>query len=169
MPTAAATLREIRDRCQGGIPLELDQSNFLYQALDKFLSHQCRSFEEALSLRCGRGGIPWWREDANRARDAALRELAGRYFGLESITARARAVHGLARRYAAAAWRFDRDVKSMPRQYLGTQREWLWRAFVSGAPMPIGERQLRTILTGGPTEGMTVVGEPSPKKAEDQS
>lgn len=159
MSSAVATLREIRDRCQGGVPLELDQARFLYQTLDKFLSHRCRNFEEALNLRYGRGGIPWWREDANRARDTALRELARRYLGSHSITARARAVHALAVRYAASAWRFDRDRKDPPRQYLGTSREWLWRAFASGAPMPIGERQLRTILVDDPPNGLPSAGE----------
>jgi hypothetical protein len=34
----------------------------------------------------------------------------------------------------------------MPETYEGTPLEFLWRAFKSGAPMPIGERQLRRIL-----------------------
>ena len=34
----------------------------------------------------------------------------------------------------------------MPPDYADTQKECLWRAFKSGAPMPIGERQLRNVL-----------------------
>jgi hypothetical protein len=34
----------------------------------------------------------------------------------------------------------------MPERYAGTQNEYLWRAFKSGAAMPISERQLRNIL-----------------------
>ena len=55
-----------------------------------------------------------------------------------------------ARRYAASTWRFDRDNDAMPAHYAGTSKECLWRAFKSRAPMPIGERQLRNILTPRP-------------------
>jgi hypothetical protein len=34
----------------------------------------------------------------------------------------------------------------MPVDYAGTAHEQLWLAFKSGAAMPLGERQLRTIL-----------------------
>jgi hypothetical protein len=34
----------------------------------------------------------------------------------------------------------------MPTEHGGKPRELLWRAFKSGAPMPIGERQLRHIM-----------------------
>ncbi len=34
----------------------------------------------------------------------------------------------------------------MPPRYSDTQNEYLWRAFKSGAAMPISERQLRSIL-----------------------
>ncbi|HJS33274.1 MAG TPA: hypothetical protein VJ924_14870 [Alphaproteobacteria bacterium] len=63
-----------------------------------------------------------------------------------TISARANHVRTLATRYAASAWRFDRDRDQMPPHYSGTPMEMLWRAFKSGAPMPIGERQLRNIL-----------------------
>jgi len=52
----------------------------------------------------------------------------------------------LAVRYAGSTWRFDRDRQSLPAGYAGGVHEWLWRAFSSGAPMPIGERQLRHVL-----------------------
>jgi hypothetical protein len=38
----------------------------------------------------------------------------------------------------------------MPGRYRGTAKESLWRAFKSGAPMPLGERRLRSILAGCP-------------------
>jgi hypothetical protein len=34
----------------------------------------------------------------------------------------------------------------MPPDYVGRENECLWRAFKSGAPMPIGERRMRHIL-----------------------
>jgi hypothetical protein len=52
----------------------------------------------------------------------------------------------MARRYAASAWRHDRENGEMPAHYRGTAKECLWRAFASGATMPLCERQLRTIL-----------------------
>jgi len=57
-------------------------------------------------------------------------------------------MHTRAVRYGASAWRHDRGVGEMPRAYAGTDREPLWRAFRSGAPMPLGERQLRNIIAG---------------------
>ena len=60
--------------------------------------------------------------------------------------ARAREIWTVASRYAASTWRFDNELEAMPEHYLGTQHEFLWQAFKSGAAMPIGERQLRNIL-----------------------
>lgn len=54
--------------------------------------------------------------------------------------------HYPAVRYAASAWRFERAIEQMPERYAGTTSEFPWRAFKAGAPMPIGERQLRNIL-----------------------
>jgi hypothetical protein len=46
----------------------------------------------------------------------------------------------------ASAWRIDRNYEDMPPAYAGTPKEFLWQAFQSGAPMPLGERQLRNIV-----------------------
>jgi len=50
------------------------------------------------------------------------------------------------KRYGGSAWRLDREHAAMPADYAGTPHAHLWRAFKSGAAMPLGERQLRTIL-----------------------
>jgi hypothetical protein len=145
-------LESISARCLAGQPLDEGQRHWLGRALAEYLTHRCPTIEDAMQLRGDRGGIPWWREQANRKRDAALRELAARYFGGLSVTAQAARLRVLAVRYAASAWRFDRDRAAMPVHYAGGVHEWLWRVFSSGAPMPIGERQLRHILSGcGPT------------------
>jgi hypothetical protein len=34
----------------------------------------------------------------------------------------------------------------MPARYTGTKYAYLWRAFRSGAPMPLGMRQLQNVL-----------------------
>jgi hypothetical protein len=145
MPT---TIDRLRMACRRCLDDGDDQLVWLGRSLNEFLTQRCRSLDEALGLQVGRGGIPWWREEANRKRDAALRELAARHLLEHSVTAQARQVHVLSVRYAASAWRFDRDRPSMPPHYAGTPHEWLWLAFSSGAPMPIGERQLRNILPG---------------------
>ena len=139
-------LREIAPRCLSGEPLDEDLSQWLGNALEQVLSRHCRTIEDALGLKFPQGGIPWWREEANRTRDNALRQLAERFFGDLSPCARAREIRTIADRYAASAWRHDRDRDEMPQRYAGNPHGLLWEAFKSGAIMPIGERQLRNIF-----------------------
>ena len=148
---AIGNMREIARRCRRGEPLNPPLLQWLGASLDRFLLRRCPTIEDAFGLRAPRGGVPWWLEEAIRCRDTALRELAGRFFADASIARRARQIHVLAVRYAASAWRYDRERDASPARYGGTPGEWLWRAFKSGAPMPICERQLRSILAhGGP-------------------
>jgi hypothetical protein len=140
------SLRDISRRCLSAQPLSDEQLNWLGQSLAEFLAHRTRSVDEALGLRFGRGGVPWWREEAMRKRDAALRQLADRFHAGLSVSAQARIIRGAAIRFGASAWRRDRELDAMPAYYAGREHEWLWRAFASGAPMPIGERQLRHVL-----------------------
>ena len=140
------SLREISRCCLGDKPLSSELSHWLGHSLEKFLQHSCTSVDDALGLRFAQGGVPWWREEAIRERDAALRELAERFFGELAHTARARRIRTLSVRYAASAWRFDREGDAMPARHVDTPHEYLWRAFRSGAVMPLGERQLRNIL-----------------------
>lgn len=139
-------LRDISHRCRNHEQLSPAQLSWLGQVLNDFLSRRCRSVDEAFGLRFARGGVPWWLEEAQRQRDAALRELASRHFAGLSVSAQARLIRSLANRYAGTAWRFDRERQIPPDGYAGTAHEWLWLAFASGAPMPIGERQLRHVL-----------------------
>src|SRR5690242_20630635 len=146
MLTTIDNLREIARCCQAGEVLDQDLSHWLEASLERFLRRQCQSIEEAMGLRAARGGVPWWLEEAMRQRDAALRDLAGRFFATLSASAQARQIHVLSLRYGASAWNLDRKVSEMPQRYLAKPSEWLWRAFKSGAPMPICERQLRNVL-----------------------
>lgn len=143
MPT---NIDKLRTACRRCLDDSDDQLRWLGRSLQEFLAHRCRSVDEALGLQAGRGGIPWWREEANRKRDAALRQLAARHLAGLSITAQARQLHVLTVRYAGSTWRFDRTRPAMPTSYTGSVHECLWLAFSSGAPMPIGQRQLRNIL-----------------------
>ncbi|MEE8173657.1 MAG: hypothetical protein V3T62_12075 [Alphaproteobacteria bacterium] len=141
-------LRQIKQRCMAGEPLEAQQSEWLGDALAHFLDRRCTSMDDALGLRFGQGGMPWWREEANRLRDAALREIAQTYMQGLTKSAQARQIALLGLRYAASAWRFDHTSEDMPAHYQSTVKQPLWQAFRSGATMPIGERQLRNILVG---------------------
>ncbi len=146
MLTTIRKLREIARRCARGEALDADLARWLGHGLEEYLVRHYRTLEDALGLKSPRGGVPWWLEEAMRQRDAALRSLAGQLFEALPTAVQAKRIHDLAVRYCSSAWLFDRAKEEMPANYAGKALEWLWRAFKSGAPMPIGERQLRTIL-----------------------
>ena len=146
MPTTIDRLRDVSSFCRRGAPLPPYLAGWLAAGIERFLGREARDLHGALGLIQAQGGIPWWREDAIRRRDAALRRLRDLVCPAAGVTARARRIAELLRRYAASAWRIDREHPAMPPHYGGTPQEQLWRAFRSGAAMPLGERQLRTIL-----------------------
>jgi hypothetical protein len=146
MPTPIDNLREVARRCSAGEPLPEGLSAWLGKSLDEFLTRRRRSIEDALGLVWSRGGVPWWLEDALRKRDAALRELAQRFYCGQAVSRQAAAIYRAALRYAGSRWRSDRTAEELPPEHCGTPYEWLWHAFKSGAAMPIGDRQLRHIL-----------------------
>ncbi len=139
-------LRRIAWCCQNGVPLEPKLASWLGESLDCFLSRNASTVDAALGLRSAKGGIPWWREDAIRIRDDALRAYAKERAPDESLCAQARLVCQASRRYAASAWRIDRNAETVPVAYANKAKAYLWLAFKSGATMPVGERQLRNIL-----------------------
>jgi len=146
MGSTIENFREISRHCRYGEPLPPELSAWLGQSLSRFLSHERATTDEAFGLQRARGGVPWWKEEAMRRRDAALRELAGLLCPTLSVAAQARRIRSLALRYAATAWLRERDAEVPPPASRGNFRERLWTAFKSGAPMPIGERQLRHVL-----------------------
>jgi len=148
MLIAIERLRAVSHLCQRGEPLDDELALWFGSCLRQFLERGATTFEEAFGLPACRGGMPWWKEERVRQRDAALRALARCLSAELSVSARAREINTRAVRYAASAWRLDRRDGRMPRAYAGTERELLWRAFRSGAPMPLGERQLRNIIAG---------------------
>ena len=147
MPTPIDNLREVARHCSAGEPLPAGLAAWLGKSLGEFLSRRKSSIEDAFGLVWPRGGVPWWLEDAMRKRDAALRELARRFYCGQAVSRQAAAIYREAMRYAGSRWRCDRAIEELPSEHLGTPYEWLWRAFKSGAAMPIGDRQLRHILT----------------------
>ncbi|HEV8263193.1 MAG TPA: hypothetical protein VGQ19_20840 [Burkholderiales bacterium] len=140
-------LREIVRCCQAGLPLDGELRRWLATSLQNFLDHRFLSVHDALGLHAPKGGVPWWREEGLRERNAALREMAERFYPTTSPSRQARLIRAAALQYAASAWLHDRNNSEMPARYRATPKECLWRAFKSRAPMPIGERQLRSILT----------------------
>jgi len=137
-------LQEIAKIYLSGKPLDPKHAQRLDSALNKYLS--AHSIDHAMGLRPDSGGVPWWMEEAMRKRDQALRMLAEQFAAHLGSSAQARYIYQLAIRYAASAWRFDRERVTLPQGYAGSVQEYLWLAFTSGAPMPIGERRLRTLL-----------------------
>jgi hypothetical protein len=140
------SLREIVRRCRTGEPFDAELSRWLATSLQNFLDHRCSTTDDAFGLHAPKGGVPWWLEEAMRERNASLRQLAETSHPERSVSCQARLIRLAAVRYAATGWLLDRSRAEMPPAYRGTSKEWLWRAFKSGAPMPIGERQLRKIL-----------------------
>ena len=147
MTSTIDDLREIARCCLTGEPLQSGLSEWLGESLQAFLERACTTVDDALGLKFPQGGVPWWMVEAMYERDRALRQLANLVIDGCSLSGRAREVRRLAIRYAASAWRYDRDREEMPSNYVGTAREHLWIAFKSGAAMPLGERQLRNILS----------------------
>ena len=139
-------LRQIKQRCLSCEPLSNDLSRWIGSALQDFLEQRSNSVDAALGLRFPQGGVPWWREEAIRVRDGVLRSLARDFLAELTRSAQAKQIATLSVRYAASAWRHDREHCDMPERYRGKVKEYLWLAFTSGATMPIGERQLRNIL-----------------------
>lgn len=139
-------LRRIADTCRAAAPLDPELARWLASGLDEFLAHRVRDVDEALGLRYGRGGMAWWKEEAVRRRNDAVRTLASHHFAGRAPAAQARAIHTASSRYGASAWRHDCERDAMPAHYRGTAHEHLYAAFRSGAPMPLSERQLRDIL-----------------------
>ena len=146
MQIAIERLRQVSDLCQEGKPLDENLAAWFGNCLKDFLERRTESFEEAFGLPSCRGGVPWWKEERMRRRDRALRMLAAALPGDMVPGALAREIHIMAKRYAASAWRIDRERDEMPTAYEGGPKEHLWEAFRSGAPMPLGERQIRNIV-----------------------
>ena len=146
MLTTIQALSEIRLCCEEQRAIPEDLQPWLGDAIGKFLDKNCCDLDEAFGLRRERGGVPWWLERGIRERDKALREFAVTQFGSQEISAQARLIEEMARRYETTSWTRDAAKSTMPRHYSGTPRQYLWRAFRSGARMPISARHLRNIL-----------------------
>src|SRR6185503_2670171 len=109
MTTTIDRLRDVSSFCRRDTPLPPDLAGWLAAGIERFLGREARDLDGALGLIQAQGGIPWWREDAIRRRDAALRRLHTLTCPAAGVTARARRIAELLRRYAGATWRIDRE------------------------------------------------------------
>ena len=125
-----------------------DDARWLAARLQQYLTDAERGLtvETALDLAPMPGQVAWWTEEATQVRDDALRQMAARFWPEHKPGAQAREIERLAVRYGATGWLRDRDRADMPARHVGTEAELLWRAYKSGAAMPIGNRQIQTIL-----------------------
>lgn len=90
---------------------------------------------------------------AGEARDAALRALAQRFYTGVPVSTQAARISALAETYAFVNWPRDQERAQAPALYRDTPDEFLWAAFMSGAPMPLPPRDLRRILIGEDADG----------------
>lgn len=139
-------LDEVCRVCASNEPMPEDLRDWLATSLSRFLEHGCENLNEAFGIQQGHGGIPWWRERAIRTRDEALRGISKTYLGELSVSARAEEIHAMATRYASTNWARDSRGDDMPARYAGTPMRYIWRAFKSGAKMPVTRRHLRNLL-----------------------
>ena len=100
MPTTIDRLRDLSTHCRRGEPLPPDLAGWLAAGIERFLGREAKDLDGALGLIQAQGGIPWWREDAIRRRDQALRRLWQSACPGAGITARARRVAELLKRGA---------------------------------------------------------------------
>jgi len=106
------------------------------------------SLEQVLDLAVSPGRAPWRREEAQRARDDAIRELADRHFGNLDLNGQANALLETIRRYRGSRWRFDRLKDHMPESYAGTRSELLYETLRrGGGDLPGSKKHLLRILT----------------------
>lgn len=118
--------------------------NLLSAALAAYLAAPpgTTSIEGELGLAPSRGKERWQAVEARQRRDDAIRKLAV-FFPSKPAKTIARELT----RYSASAWRHDRALASPPAAYLGTAKEWLWRAHHEGSgKVPTTERQIRSVL-----------------------
>jgi len=134
-------------------------------SIDRYLARESESLEAALGLKANHGGLTWWRREAIHERDLALCHLATAHFSDLPPTQQARAIAVAARRYGACGWRSDQRLTTLPSQEIATVRGHLFRAFKSGAPLPLCERQVRNILRQKKFT-VTQQGHSSPKPGE---
>ena len=132
--------------CTSERPLPVELRDWLAESIGRYLEHDCDNLNEAFGVIQGHGGVPWWLERAIRVRDSALRALAHAHFSDLSVYGRAKMIASLSERYATTGWPRDQALNRLSEHHRGTPREHLWRAFRSGAKMPVSERRLRTLL-----------------------
>ena len=141
-------LRQLLVMAEGGKLGEL--GDWLAPRLNHYLTGASEgvSLEQVLDLAVSPGQAPWWREEAQRARDNAIRELADQHFGNLDLNSQADEILQTIRRYRRGRWRFDQSRECIPEYYVGTPSGLLYEAFRSGdGDVPESKRHLLRILS----------------------
>ena len=150
-PAALASIRKLRRLAvalaEGRVP-DAGDATWLANGFKQYLgaAERGETLEAVFDLAPGPGGVTWFDFDRRALRDAVLCEMAERFWPECKVGRQAREIERRASRYAAAAWRFDSERLAMPARYIGTELEYLWRAFRAGG-MPLKRRQLERVLT----------------------
>ena len=112
----------------------------------EYLEHAAegRTLDEALGLKPGRGEASWWRLEAMKARDAAIKRFA-QPFADEPVAEQARRVLVAADRYRRGRWRFDQGGEG---RYDDPQTQALYRLMTATRGRVPGERTVRDVLYG---------------------
>ena len=139
-------LSKVRQSCINNTPIPREIQRWLANSIGRYLDHLTKYLDDAFGLNTGRGGVPWWLVRGIQERDTALRKLAATYLHDLQISAQARKIEMLSKRFASCNWQRDKDQKQMPKSYQGSYRESLWIAFRSGARKPLSERHIRNVL-----------------------
>ena len=103
------------------------------------------TLDSAFGLIARSGEHRWWRTEALRTRDAAIRALAAAFYPDRSHAKQAAEIRAALLAYRTTTWRFDRCLTEPPARYLGTAREIMFDCMRACDVVP-SERQVRRIL-----------------------
>jgi hypothetical protein len=140
-----AALLRIAGACELGVPLDHGDRVALAGAIRAWATGSHPSLDAAMGVKRGCGQKSHTTAARLATRDALLRACADRFFASLCLSARTEAISTALCRYEASGWRIDRGRSSMPPDYEGTEREYLYRICALGTGIP-KRRRLIEIL-----------------------
>ena len=125
-------IRELLTVAESGELGEL--GDWLAPRLDDYLTNAQNgtTLDQALRLATSPGQAPWWRFEAQRARDNAIRRLADQHFSSLDLNGQADAIIKAIGRYRNSRWRFDKFKGCVPENYADTRSEHLYTVLRKG-------------------------------------
>ncbi len=141
-------LRELLKVAESGELAEL--GDWLVPRLNNYFTGASAgvTLEQVFDLAVSPGRAPWWREEALKARDDAIRRLADQHFGALDLNGQADEILTAIRRYRGSRWRHDRSIDHMPESYAGTRSALLYETLRrGGGDAPESKKQVTRILS----------------------